>query len=205
MPEYYLKAKEGFDIPEDFLQQHISSKGSLNLAECKKEIHTLRDALRAVGVTEFHANVTRDGLLGSLRRLLLGYSLANDYKKSSIEAAHDNRENGLLIFFQNAHAFNEIIGKIIDASKDEEFTTFAYDVRQLRNLFAHSYEKEDDGEVRLVRVNPNMPHRDDGLWALFAYKMNTSEIDFQVIFSIEMVLKEIFNLILKINKKPFIE
>ncbi len=145
-----------------------------------------------------NVQVNRDGLLGSLRRIKWAYC---EYEKAPLNyEGSDKREALTLVFFHNSKCFIEIFKKCFPKfSSNKKNKKVFYEITTIRNLFAHSYEKDFFGKKTFIRININH-HFNKGLFELEVFNFDTSEKIYGIFFSLLIFLSEIEELVKELIK-----
>lgn len=136
--------------------------------------------------------VSRDGLLGSLRRIDWAFSYSE--KADVTHEGHDEREVAILVFFHNAKCFIEILKKCFPkiSSNEKNIKTF-HEITTIRNFFAHSYEKDFLEKKTFTRIAINH-HFNKGLYELEIFDFDTAEKIHGIYFSLAIFFSEILEL-----------
>lgn len=137
--------------------------------------------------------VNRDGLLGSLRRIECAYRWCE--KAPLNYEGSDKREALTLVFFHNSKCFIEILKKcFIKFSSNKKNKKVFHEITTIRDLFAHSYEKDFFGKKTFIRININHQFN-KGLFELEVFNFDTSKKIYGIFFSLSVFLSEIEELV----------
>src|SRR3989339_129123 len=101
----YINQNQDSQI-ESLLNTHKAAKTTISQEKLSELIKKLTESLKNNQKTLKSSQITRDGLLGSLRRIDYAF---NEYQKTPTNyKGHDIRESMSLVFFHNAKCFFEI-------------------------------------------------------------------------------------------------
>jgi len=188
-----------YDSAQDAnLEALISSHEAIvSVNDFEKLIEKLCALLRSSYKEKYNAQIWRDSFLGSLRRIYLAKCQYDEIPFDCEAKSHDLRMSWMLVFFQNAKVFLEVTKSNFSNFKSAEFNELIGAVTEIRNCFAHEYNKRHSGKLCVMRIDPNH-HFNDGLLKLEMMDLDFSERFQDIYLSLEKFYKDFRDLLEKL-------